>query len=656
MTLLQIHDPELEQTPEPEWRSAVGIDLGTTNSLVVQLDKEGIPHLLKEPENGEIIPSVVHYPLEGEALVGSQARQLTNEDPVHTILSIKRIMGKSLDEISDYRTHYPYEFDPSELAVPRLRMRGRSLAAVEVSAEILRYLRTLVENQKGEELEGAVITVPAYFDDSQRQATKDAARLAGISVLRLLNEPTAAAVAYGLDHEAEGVHAVFDLGGGTFDITILRFARGVFEVLSTRGDTELGGDDFDQKIIDWITSQMAFGQECSKAFFCRLRATAKSAREALSTQESVELNVHCPCGDDWKGTLTRDHFNQLIDPLVDQAILSCRRALLDAGLTPEEIIDVVMVGGATRTPRVREKVEALFGRPPKVSIDPDRVVAIGAAIQADRLIGNRRDDTLLLLDVLPLSLGLETMGGLVERIVPRNTSLPVTRSQEFTTFKDGQTAMSIHVVQGERELVDDNRSLARFELRNIPPIVAGAAKVRVTFQVDADGILNVTASELTTGVESRIEVKPSYGLTENEIETMLHDSFSHAREDVNLRNLREQQIEVDRILSALDSAIELDGERLLSNEERTLIEQAASALKERRAASEARLSTPLETEALNSDVTALREGLRRLERVSRSFIMQRMNRAMTDAMAGQSVDSVDFETPPSHLNTPSKET
>ena len=655
MMLLQIHDPEAEQIAVPARRSAAGIDLGTTNSLIAQVDEQGQTRLLQEPEGSEIIPSVAHYQADGTVVVGCRAQRLAADDPAHTILSVKRIMGKSLQDIADYQKHYPYEFVESPSAVPRLNLHQRPVSAVEVSAEILRYLRDLVETQTEQPLEGAVITVPAYFDDAQRQATKDAARLAGLPVLRLLNEPTAAAVAYGLDHEAEGVHAIFDLGGGTFDITILRFARGVFEVLATRGDTELGGDDFDQCIIDWITTQMDFGLECSQVFFCRLRAIAKAAREALSVQEAVDLNVHCSCGQDWQGVLTRAQFNALVDPLIDKALLTCRRALLDAGLTPEDIIDVVMVCGATRTPRVRERVLELFGRAPKVSIDPDRVVAIGAALQADQLIGNRRDDAVLLLDVLPLSLGLETMGGLVERIVPRNTSLPVTRSQDFTTFRDGQTAMSIHVVQGERDLVAHNRSLARFELRNIPPMVAGAAKIRVTFQVDADGILSVSAREMGTGVESRIEVKPTYGLTENEIETMLHDSFSHAREDVNVRKLREQQIEVDRVLAALQAAIDADGERLLSSGELAPITQAVEELTVLRAQSEVLIQNPPADSNVAAEVTGLRNGLRRLERVSRGFIMRRMNEAMTSAMAGQNIDSVKLGAPVSRATSKHQE-
>lgn len=641
MNLFQIQEPtEIEETT-PTRRVALGIDLGTTNSLVAWVNELGETELLAENSRQEIIPSVVNYQADGSVLVGSTAQAQASSDPMHTVLSIKRIMGKPLEAIEAYRAHYPYDFDEQQNAVPRLKLRGRPRSAVEVSAEILRYLASLAEN-KGEQLpDGAVITVPAYFDDSQRQATKDAARLAGIKVLRLLNEPTAAAVAYGLDHEAEGVHAIYDLGGGTFDITILRFSRGVFEVISTRGDTELGGDDFDQCIVDWITAQMDFGAACSQVFSCRLRAIAKAAREKLSVQNEVTMEVECPGGQSWQGTLTRAQLEALIDPLIDRTLLTCRRALLDAAIEPEEVRDVVMVGGATRTPRVREQVGELFGCSPKVSIDPDRVVVMGAAIQADQLVGNRRSDSLLLLDVLPLSLGLETMGGLVEQIVPRNTPLPVTRSQEFTTFRDGQTAMSIHAVQGERDLVADNRSLARFELRNIPPMVAGGAKVKVIFQVDADGILNVTAREQQTGIESRIEVKPSYGLTETEIQAMLHDSFAHARDDVNSRKLYEQRVEVDRVLTALRVALKEDGDRLLNADERQAVDDAEQALAELRqptAAANATQNAPVRD--INAEVIALRNGLRRLEKASNTFIMRRMNEAMTQAMTGQNIDQV----------------
>jgi molecular chaperone HscA len=574
MALLQIAEPGQSTTPH-QHKLAVGIDLGTTNSLVASV-RSGEASTLADADGQHLLPSVVHY--SGETiLVGSSAEQFSVTDPMNTIVSVKRFMGRGIEDIAADTAHSFYEFSDQQSAVPRIKTRGGDVSAVEVSAEILKTLKRRSVETLGDDIQGAVITVPAYFDDAQRQATKDAARLAGIEVLRLLNEPTAAAVAYGLDTGNEGIIAVFDLGGGTFDISILRLNKGVFEVLATGGDSALGGDDFDFEIAQWIIQQsdiQNFDEPETKRLVMQ---HARAAKEALAEIEEVGINIDSAHAQ-WQGKLSRTQLQELLTPLVKKTLMSCRRALRDADVAKEDIHEVVMVGGSTRTLLVREMVAAFFECKPLTTIDPDKVVATGAALQADVLVGNKPDDEMLLLDVIPLSLGIETMGGLVEKIIHRNTAIPVAKAQDFTTYKDGQTAMAVHVLQGERELVTDTRSLARFELRGFPPQVAGSARIRVTFQVDADGLLIVSAREENSGVEASIDVKPSYGLTDSEVETMLRDSIEHAEDDMHLRSLREQQVEADRVIEALDSALAVDADTLLTEEEKSAIMSARQAL------------------------------------------------------------------------------
>ncbi|MCS7696844.1 Fe-S protein assembly chaperone HscA [Pseudomonas aeruginosa] len=618
MALLQIAEPG--QSPKPhERRLAVGIDLGTTNSLVAAV-RSGVAEPLPDAQGRLILPSAVRYHAE-RAEVGESARAAAAEDPFNTVISVKRLMGRGLEDVKQLGEQLPYRFRQGESHMPFIETVQGLKSPVEVSADILRELRQRAETTLGGELVGAVITVPAYFDDAQRQATKDAARLAGLNVLRLLNEPTAAAVAYGLDKGAEGLVAIYDLGGGTFDISILRLTRGVFEVLATGGDTALGGDDFDHAIAGWVIEQAGLSADLDPGSQRQLLQIACAAKERLTDEASVRVAYG-----DWSGELSRATLDELIEPFVARSLKSCRRAVRDSGVDLEEIRSVVMVGGSTRVPRVCTAVGELFGCEPLTDIDPDQVVAIGAAIQADALAGNKRGEELLLLDVIPLSLGLETMGGLMEKVIPRNTTIPVARAQEFTTYKDGQTAMMIHVLQGERELVKDCRSLARFELRGIPPMVAGAAKIRVTFQVDADGLLGVSARELSSGVEASIQVKPSYGLTDGEIARMLKDSFDYAGDDKAARALREQQVEAQRLLEAVQSALDVDGERLLDEEERLAIAAQMDTLREL---------------AGGSDTAAIENQIKRLSQVTDAFAARRMDATVKAALSGRRLNEIE---------------
>jgi molecular chaperone HscA len=633
MALLQISEPG-ESTVPHQRRLAVGIDLGTTHSLVAAV-RSSQADVLPDAQDRRLTPSVVRYQSDGSVVVGWEALAQIAQDPKNTIASVKRLMGRGHDDAVRQRS--PYQLtahDSGQAGQVRIQTVAGAVTPVEVSAEILRQLRRQAEETLGDELVGAVITVPAYFDDAQRQATKDAAQLAGINVLRLINEPTAAALAYGLESGAEGLYAVYDLGGGTFDISILRLTKGVFEVVATGGDAELGGDDFDERLADhWMSQWQLLRSQLSHAEWRRLVGLARQMKESLSHQAAPDQIIEEPYALDassndkakvFSASISQASFAALTQDLVDRSLQACEHALKDAGLRLEQVQGVVLVGGSTRLVNVRQAVAQFFGQQPLANINPDEVVAIGAALQANLLAGHGSGDDWLLLDVLPLSLGLETMGGLAEKVIPRNTPIPVARAQEFTTYKDGQTAMAIHVVQGERELVSQNRSLARFELRGMPAMTAGAARIRVTFQVDADGLLSVSAQETSTGVMASVQVKPSYGLSDGEIAQMLQDAYAHAKDDMQARALRERQVDLQQLLESLSQALSVDGD-LLSDDERAQLDQEMQAAR---------------SVCGGQQMEALKRAMDSLTKLSEPFAARRMDRAVSLALTGQSIDQL----------------
>ncbi len=623
MALLQIAEPGKSSVPH-QHKLAAGIDLGTTNSLVATV-RSGMPTVIKDENGLQALPSVVRYLPCGNVEVGTKAQASLVQDPHNTIASVKRLMGRGAADVKTLDGQLPYKLAAKQ-DMAAVETVGGIKSPVEVSAEILKVLAAEAKEAVGGDLDGVVITVPAYFDDAQRQATKDAATLAGLKVLRLLNEPTAAALAYGLDSKEQSVFAVYDLGGGTFDISILSYDKGVFQVLSTGGDSALGGDDFDLAIAEWLIDQAGIDLKTDMRLYRTVSETARRAKEALASSETTPISLELDGKSLWQGELSQAKLAEILKPMIDKSLLACRRALKDAKLKVSEIDEVVLVGGSTRTIAVKQAVANLFDKEPLSNIDPDTVVALGAAIQADILVGNKPENDTVLLDVVPLSLGLETMGGLTEKIIHRNSTIPVARAQEFTTFKDGQTAMSIHVVQGERELVSDCRSLAKFNLTGIPPMVAGAARIRVTFQVDADGLLSVSAREMTTNTHAEIQVKPSFGLSDDEIATMLSESVTYADDDVAARKLREEQVEAARIVEDLTHALNEHGELLLTAEENATIREHIQELKDA---------------SQGGHIDKIRDKIKQIDQETQEFAAKRMNLSIQKALVGHNVTEIE---------------